>query len=76
MTIGKVEGHSPAIAGIDDGHWRLARHGSQLPSFRFNLVLVVQQEVDALSAPSLAKDLVSRSSPLGPGADVDSELAT
>jgi len=54
----------------------LARHGGQLSSFRFNLVLVVQQEVDALSTPSPAEDLVSRSSPFGPVRDVDTKFPT
>ena len=42
MAIGKVESHRPVAFGVYNGHRRLTGHGSQLSSFRVNLVLVVQ----------------------------------
>jgi hypothetical protein len=54
----------------------LAGQGGQQSRLRPNVIVVVQQELDATSAPSLAKDLVSGSTPLEPVPDVDSEFAT
>jgi hypothetical protein len=54
----------------------LAGHGGQQSRSRVNLILVVQQQLDAPNAPSPAKDLVSRSTPLELIAGVDSKFPT
>ena len=42
LAISKVERHRPIAVGVDNGHRRLAGHGSQLSGFSVNLVLAVQ----------------------------------
>jgi len=54
----------------------LAGQGGQQSRFCVNLILVVQQQLDAPSAPPPAKDLVSRSTSLELIAGVDSEFPT